>query len=209
MSSPRIEICGGVASGKTTLATLLKDEGFVPVFEDFQTNPFWKQFYADPKRFAFEAEVTFLLQHYSQIKLASETKGVIVCDFSFLLDRAYVDVTLESGQRDVFLAVYDEVRRSLQPLSLLIHLRCGEDEELARIRRRARAAERGTQIDYLAAVNAAVEHHVAEIKSDMQTLEIDSERNNFAIDQETRKRVAKSILDSLGPKQAAFRKDAD
>ncbi|HRP37690.1 MAG TPA: deoxynucleoside kinase, partial [Candidatus Dojkabacteria bacterium] len=44
----RIEICGGIASGKTTLANLLARLDIEPILENFQTNPFWQAFYNDP-----------------------------------------------------------------------------------------------------------------------------------------------------------------
>ena len=69
----RIEICGGIASGKTTLANLLARSNIDPILEDFQTNLFWRAFYADPAGTAFETEITFLLQHYHQIKTARKS----------------------------------------------------------------------------------------------------------------------------------------
>ena len=167
------------------------------VFENFQGNPFWKQFYSDTERFAFEAEVTFLLQHFNYIKVASNQNGIFVCDFSLVLDRAYVDVTLRGEKRKVFLAVYDEVLRSLPQPNLLVHLRCGEHEELARIQRRSRAEERGIEIAYLRAINEAVGYHATEMRKEMEVLEIDSERINFATDEKNRREVADLIARAL------------
>ena len=73
-----------MACGETTLVGLFENEKAITLFEDFKANPFWEQFYVDPERFAFETEITFLLQHYSQIKAASGSKEAIVCDFSLL-----------------------------------------------------------------------------------------------------------------------------
>jgi deoxyadenosine/deoxycytidine kinase len=44
----RIEICGGIASGKTTLAVLMQRSGYSAVFENFTLNPFIENFYSDP-----------------------------------------------------------------------------------------------------------------------------------------------------------------
>jgi deoxyadenosine/deoxycytidine kinase len=82
-----IEVCGGIASGKTTFAGLMTRIGLKPVFEEFRTNPFWQAFYFDPAKYAFETEITFMLQHYHQIKKDQLIMGKsICCDFSFFLD---------------------------------------------------------------------------------------------------------------------------
>lgn len=190
----RIEICGGIASGKTTLAALLDSNGFRAVLENFRSNPFWQQFYSDPRKFAFETEITFLLQHYNKIKVAGETDGPFACDFSYLLDRAYADVTLGDDQRRAFLAVYDEARKNTGPADLIVFLRCGAEEEFARIRRRGRSVEAGIKMDYLVALNEAVAHRIAVAKSESKVIEIDSERNDFANDPDTQRKMVADIL---------------
>ncbi len=190
----QIEICGGVASGKTTLAGVLNAVECGAIFEDFKSNPFWKLFYADPVRYAFETEVTFLLQHFNQIKIAADRGGLFVCDFSILLDLGYADVNLSGGQYATFLAVYQEVQRSLPKPAIVVHLRCGADEELARIRGRKRPEERAIDTKYLSAVNAAVERRVAEVADEVPVLDIDSERNDFASDPTTQALVRREIL---------------
>jgi deoxyadenosine/deoxycytidine kinase len=57
----RIEIAGGIASGKTTLARLLRKVGLQAIHEQFRKNPFFTAFYEDPGYTAFETEITFLL----------------------------------------------------------------------------------------------------------------------------------------------------
>ena len=195
--SKRVEICGGIASGKTTLAGVLDTVKSEATFEDFQSNPFWKLFYADPARYAFETEVTFLLQHFNQIKIATDRGGLFACDFSFLLDLGYADVNLSGGQYETFLAVYQEVQRSLSKPALVVHLRCGAHEELARIRGRRRPEERAIDTEYLSAINAVVERRVAEVADEVSVLDIDSERNDFANDPVTQERVMQRVLAAL------------
>src|SRR5207302_1694437 len=80
----RIEICGGIASGKTTFASLFEQQAKI-IYEDFQAVPFWQDFYAAPAEHAFETELSFLLQHYHQVKRAqSKGQSLVVCDFSFV-----------------------------------------------------------------------------------------------------------------------------
>ena len=198
VSTVRIEISGGIASGKTTLAGLFEDERAVTLFEDFKANPFWEQFYADPKRFAFETEVTFLLQHYNQIKAACGLKEPIVCDFSFLLDPAYVDVTLPEDERRVFLTVFEEVQRQLGPPALYVLLECSPEEEFRRIKARGRGTEKSIEIKYLAGLNDALARHIELAESSSRVLRIDSEHRNFAKDAVCQAEGVAEIMSAFG-----------
>ena len=85
----RIEVCGGIASGKTTFSELMRNIGIQPLFENFRANPFWKTFYSDSGKYTFEKEITFILQHYHQIKYEYKKNKINICDYSLLLDIAY------------------------------------------------------------------------------------------------------------------------
>jgi deoxyadenosine/deoxycytidine kinase len=138
------------------------------------------------------------MQHYNQIKVFSESVPLQACDFSFYLDRAYVDVTLSEQQRDAFIAVYNQAIRELGTPSLLVYLRCGEYEQLRRVRRRRRNAERGMTLDYLQALNRALESHVSEIRKNVNVVEIDSEIRDFAKDEKATREVIGEIYQALG-----------
>jgi len=192
-----IQVCGGIASGKTTLAQLLTRLEFVPVLEDFQNNPFWQAFYVDPTANAFETEVSFLLQHYHDVKASIKTGRSFVCDFSLYLDLAYAHVTLPESKRHAFLSVYQEVKRELPPPTLLIHLQCGPETELERIRRRGRNVERSITIGYLQQINSQLENIVADGTYERK-LVLDSERLDFANDDEVKRSVLATISEALG-----------
>lgn len=179
----RIEICGGIASGKTTLAQALTNTGMGMAcsLERFESNPFWSAFYDDPTRNAFETETTFLLQHYHQIKeeRCSSKLSVLVCDYSLLLDRAYAFTTLAADELPPFLAVYDLVTKRLPPPTIIVHLRCDADEEFSRIARRGRTVERTATLELLVRLNAAIEQQLAAPDLDVPILRIDSDRLDF------------------------------
>jgi len=192
----RVEIAGGIASGKTTLAGLLGVRRFSAVLEDFQTNPFLKAFYADPIGTAFETEITFLLQHYHDIKLARRSQSGFVCDFSLVLDLAYAHVTLSESKLAVFQQVLQEIRSEIPPPDLLIHLICDPNVELARIRRRGREVENAITVDYLAELNHALQVQVqgSGIKN---VLVIDSAVRNFADDESVRAAVNAEVVERI------------
>lgn len=193
----RIEICGGIASGKTTLAILLKRTGIEPILENFQTNPFWEAFYRDPAWHAFETEISFLLQHYHQIKVALAKEKLFACDFSLLLDLSYANVTLGGSKLKTFLAIHSEVSQELGLPDLLVHLRCGAAAELERIRKRGRAVEASITLEYLGRLNDLVERQVSEVCGKAKVVSIDSEHKNFADDETVKEEVLNLILKAL------------
>jgi deoxyadenosine/deoxycytidine kinase len=190
-----MEICGGIASGKTTLARLLARLEYASTLEDFQNNPFWKAFYTDPAANSFETEISFLLQHYHDVKTAVKAGRPFVCDFSPYLDLAYAHVTLSASKRSAFLAVYQEVKRELPPPTLLIHLQCGPQAELERIRRRGRKIESSITVGYLQEINSQLEQVLAD--DTCAKLVLDSELLDFANDDEIKRSVLETISQGL------------
>ncbi len=194
----RIEVCGGIASGKTTFAILLKSLGIEASLEKFQANPFWEAFYSNPIWHAFETEITFLLQHYHQIKVSSTSSEAFICDFSLLLDLAYANVTLSNSKLETFLAVYNEVIRELPPPTLLIYLNCGPATELERISRRSRLVENSISLEYLSTLNSSLERRVSEASERINVIEINSEQQNFATNKQVQKELIKLVQQALG-----------
>jgi len=193
-----IEVCGGIASGKTTFASLMTHIGLRPVFEEFQANPFWQAFYSDPVKYAFETEITFLLQHYHQIKKDQLDMGKsICCDFSFFLDIAYAEIGLQGCKLKAFLSVYEEVKRDLAPLTLLVYLKCDAKTELERIRRRARAVEDSINIEFLDALNSSLDRQVAKIQEHSSVMTIDSALKDFAHDESVKLEVINLVSNSI------------
>ena len=176
----RIEICGGIASGKTTFASLLSQLGLTPIYESFQSNPFWEAFYTEPVKYNFETEICFMLLHYHQIKKLNPEVKKIVCDYSFLLDRAYAEIGLKDSQLNTFLTLYKEIEKELPPPALIIHLQCNTGTELERIRKRGRSVEEYIDIGFLDSLNKAVELEIKKINHQVKVLTIDSAQKNFA-----------------------------
>ena len=190
-----IEVCGGIASGKTTFASLFESTNLGVFLEKFQSNPFWKSFYEDPVAFSFETEITFLLQHYHQIKIGFKESSTFICDFSLFLDLAYADVTLSSRKHDIFQDVYQEILRELFFPNLLIFLDCTAEIQLERIISRARKPEASITLEYLNAVNEALVKRITEFSKKSQVLIIDSGREDFASDEIIQKELVKLVLD--------------
>jgi deoxyadenosine/deoxycytidine kinase len=189
----RLEICGGIASGKTTLAKLLQRAGFTPVLEQFRRNPFLDAFYADPAHYALETEFSFLLQHFHAIKKSASTQTVRACDFSFVLDHAYARVTLSVKQQRQFETLLRWLLDQIGVAPLFVHLRCPPSIELARIRRRGRDRERGISEQYLANLNYELGGLLRSARSNVFVL--DSHELNFASNRRVQKQVLRDLED--------------
>src|SRR5687768_11265176 len=88
-----IALEGPVGVGKTTLARLLaKRLDARAVFEEVEQNPFLREFYQDPERFAFQTQMFFLLSRYKQqldLKQEDLFRQSTVCDYIFQKDRIF------------------------------------------------------------------------------------------------------------------------
>ncbi len=199
---PRIEVCGGIASGKTSFVVLLSKLRITTGLENFSNNPFLVDFYDDSPEFAFETEITFVLQHYNTIKKHAKLRTLAAFDFSLALDLAYAGITLRKDDRETFDIVYQAVAKKIGLPLLIVRLRCSPDEELLRIRRRARQVERRIGREYLQHLDTALDRVLASTSfSNTAVLEIDSQRTDFVTNPAAIVEVCQKIkarLDGLG-----------
>ncbi len=174
----RIEICGNIASGKTTLCGQLARKGFFPVLENFQENPFLQKFYDNPSLFSFETEISFLLLHYNAIKV-NQGNCFSVYDFSLFQDIAYADVNLEGNRHRIFSELINELHNEISFPSKVIHLICPENKLIKRIKARERDVEKAITIDYLKEINKAIQFRIDEINDKIPIIRINSYKINF------------------------------
>lgn len=194
----RIEICGGIASGKTTFGSLFNSHKILPLYEDFKKSPFWEFFYSNPGKYIFETEISFVLLHYHQIKVTLESNLTnLICDFSFFLDLAYAKMGLTDSKLSAFETVYTEIKKELGHPSLLVHLKCDVQTELDRIRKRARQEESLIDYDFLATLNQTVENEIKAIKEEIPVLEIDSSQKDFAHDEKVQQEMISLVSQFL------------
>ncbi|MCK5148949.1 deoxynucleoside kinase [bacterium] len=193
-----IEICGGIASGKTTFASLFNQNTLTPLYEDFKKSPFWESFYCNPGKYIFETEISFILLHYHQIKLALESnKNNLICDFSFLLDLAYAKIGMTDSKLHAFECVLDEVKRELPTPDLIVYLDCDSQTELERVEKRARAEESSINLEFLDSLNKALAFEVKQIKTQVPVITVNSAEKDFANAESTKKEMVKLIYDIL------------
>ncbi len=192
----RVEICGGIASGKTTLARLLADdEGGALVLEDFRRNPFWQRFYQRPDLYAKEKNLCFLAQHTGEIKAVQA--AIVFCDYAVVQDLAYAQLTRDVEHVFVMRQVYEHLYHALPAPRLVVHLRCDAAVQLQRIRDRGRREEDPITIDYLRDLNEALDACLVE-HPPCRVLVLRSDTIDFAHDIEKAIAVKQSLLAEIG-----------
>lgn len=172
----RIEICGGIAAGKTSLTHVLEKEGFLTIYERFEDNPFLNKFYTDSEEDnVLETEMVFTLLHYNWIK-RKKNEGNVVCDYSIFQDYCYAVNNLRKTERVVFESLYNYLMEQILPADLIIYLKCNVDCLLQRIKERDRGMEQNISKEYLQDNIDTIEKHLF---TQDNILIIESDKYNF------------------------------
>lgn len=172
----RIEICGGIASGKTSLAQQLEKEGYTAIYERYEDNPFLTKFYLDKEvDNTFETEMVFVLLHSNWIKMKQNIE-TLVCDYSLFQDYCYGVNNLTGKDMEVFQSLYDHVLKQINPVDLTIYLKCDVECLLERIRLRDRKMEQTISRKYLQSNIETIEKNLFRQKN---VIIIESDKYNF------------------------------
>lgn len=193
----RIEVCGGIASGKTTFTELIQNEKIKGIFEDFSANPFWEAFYANPGKYVFETELTFLLQHYHNIILDSENLDDLICDYSFVTDLAFAKIGLSGKKLDIFISTFNEILNEIGNPDIIVYLYCDASTQFQRIKRRARPAEKFITRDFLEKLNESIDREISQIVNSTKIVRINSAKSDFVNNDRVKEKLISKIKDSL------------
>ncbi len=154
-----IVIEGAIGVGKTSLAKILANQfGWRLVQEEVGHNPFLERFYEDPRKFAFQTQLFFLLSRYRQQRELAQgnlfEKGV-VSDYVLAKDKIFALINLEDDE----ISLYDSIYRLLVPTvprpDLVIYLQARPEVLLSRVRKRGVEYERNISLDYLKTLSDA------------------------------------------------------
>lgn len=192
----RIELCGPLGIGKTTLAQKLSElMGWSLVREPVDTNPFLRPFYSAPEKYAFEKNLFFLLDYLHEIK--ARTTGDFIFDHSAVVHRSYAALNRTLPQERGVFSALDKTIESLGPPDLLINLVCPSSEILSRIAKRGRDFEAGVDLNYVVALNNEVQCQVQYVEHYVPVVHIDAEKYNFEQRPEDVQKVLDIIRESL------------
>lgn len=154
-----VAVEGVIGVGKTTLARMVAERLDAElILETAEENPFLPKFYQDPRRYAFQTQVFFLLSRYHQLgQLAARDLFAqrIVCDFLFDKDGLFASVNLSESELLLYEKIVPLMREQLPRPDLVVYLQARTEVLLDRIRRRKVPYERQIGRDYLEALNSA------------------------------------------------------
>jgi deoxyadenosine/deoxycytidine kinase len=154
MERPRyIAVEGPVGSGKTALAQALAERlGARLVAEAAEENPFLRGFYADRKKYAFQAQLFFLLSRFQQQQALFQQdlfSQSTVADYLFARDRIFASLTLAPEELGLYERVYELLGPRVVRPDLVVYLQARTEVLLARVRRRGRDFERAVDGPWL------------------------------------------------------------
>jgi len=153
-----IVIEGLIGVGKTSLCRLVQQKWEAKlVLEPCEDNPFLAAFYADPKRYAFPAQMFYLASRFAQqLELCQHElfTSLIVADYLFEKDRLFAELTLNEDELGLYDRFANLLRGSLSKPDFVLFLDAPTKAIMQRIKRRSIAAEQVIEASYLNALRS-------------------------------------------------------
>jgi len=163
MTEPKIPryfaIEGPIGVGKSSLAKILAQKyASRLVREEVAGNPFLERFYENPRKFAFQTQLFFLLSRYRQQRELAQGdlfEAGLVCDYILAKDKIFALINLEDDEISLYESIYKLLVSTLPKPDLVIYLQARPEVLLSRVRKRGVAYERNISLDYLRTLSDA------------------------------------------------------
>ena len=152
-----IAVEGTIGVGKTSLAKILSEklQGRL-VLEEFEDNPFLRDFYNDRKRWAFQTQINFLIsRYYQQLRLQQIDlfADKIISDYMFAKDKLFAQTSLDDNEMLLYKKLATIFEQNIAYPDLVVFLQSDVDRLMDNIRKRARDYETDIEWEYLAQLN--------------------------------------------------------
>lgn len=154
-----IAIEGVIGAGKTTLSTMLGDTlGANVVLEKFEENPFLKDFYSDPERYAFQTQIFFLLTRYKQQRelfQADLFHRFLVTDYIFEKDKIFAYLTLQDEELKLYETLVGSIEQNVPTPDIVVYLQSSVPRLMQNVTGRGRPYETNISEEYIKDLNEA------------------------------------------------------
>jgi deoxyguanosine kinase len=192
-----LAIEGAIGVGKTTLARLLQPRFETDLLlEAFEENPFLSDFYANRDRYAFQAQMFFLLSRYHQQQSVMAHRPLIA-DYTFDKDNIFAHLNLKGDELNVYRQLYDVLSERIPVPDLVVYLRADTDVLMLRIATRDRTYERNIDRDYIERLRQAYERYFATY-TQTPVLTVDTNDLNYVHDPSALAFVEGQVRRALG-----------
>jgi deoxyadenosine/deoxycytidine kinase len=148
-----IAVEGVIGAGKTTLATKLGETvGARVVLEQFEENPFLKDFYRDQERYAFQTQIFFLLTRYKQQRNLLQRdlfQQILVTDYIFEKDKIFAYLNLQDEELKLYETLITSIEHNIATPDLVVYLQSNVERLMLNIRERGRSFETHMSEQYI------------------------------------------------------------
>ena len=156
--SKYIVVEGLIGVGKTSLCRLIEQRYQAKlVLEPCEANPFLASFYADPKHYAFPAQMFYLASRYQQqIDLLQKNlfETLTVADYLFDKDRLFAEQTLNDDEMNLYNRFTELLSHHVSTPDFILFLDAPTHIILSRIQKRSIQAEQVIEAEYLDALRS-------------------------------------------------------
>lgn len=178
-----ITIEGCIGAGKTSLARKMADDFNARlILEQFEENSFLPKFYADPARYAFPLELSFLADRFQQLKSQAVSLDLFhpytISDYHIRKSLIFARKTLQQDEFLLFTKLFQIIITQLPPPDLMVYLYLDIPHLMANIRKRGRSYEQDISEEYLSSIQESYFDFFRQ-QSQMRILVLDTQRLNF------------------------------
>ncbi len=194
-----IAIEGNIGAGKTSLTRMIsRDFNAKVILERFAENPFLPKFYQEPERYAFQVEMSFLIDRYQQliedIQHLDLFKDFVVSDYYFTKSLIFARNTLEDSEYQLYRRFFSVIYKTIPKPDLYVYLHVDVPRLLENIKKRGRPYEQNIKPEYLEKIQHGYFDYFKQ-QTDFRFLIIDTNNIDFVENEKDYERLVENIFD--------------